>query len=102
MLIRTGRVPRRSALRLTLFQTASLRANMASLLPNTRDMLCNMEPLRIPRPQFDGMKFIKLNEQRGYYMTVRVNDKSPNDRPSIEGMFNSNAKEESSPDEQHS
>ncbi|CDW57262.1 hypothetical protein TTRE_0000555301 [Trichuris trichiura] len=75
---------------------------MASLLPNTREMLCNMEPLRIPRPQFDGMKFIKLNEQRGYYMTVRVNDKSPTDRPSIENVFNNKSKEEENDDDDNS
>ncbi|KRZ03538.1 Uncharacterized protein T11_321 [Trichinella zimbabwensis] len=44
------------------------------MLGNMREQLCTMEPLRIPRPQFDGMKFVHLNNNYGFYMTIKQHD----------------------------
>ncbi|KRY57111.1 hypothetical protein T03_15821 [Trichinella britovi] len=50
-----------------------------AMLRNMKEELYTMEPLKIPRPQFDGMKFVHLNENYGFYMTIKNDNFKPMD-----------------------
>lgn len=42
---------------------------------NLRENFCNMQPMRIPRPKFTGMEFVKTTGRLGYYTSIRRKDK---------------------------
>lgn len=66
---------------------------------NFREAFCNMQPMRIPRPKFTGMEFVKTSGRLGYYTSIRRREKlahiplnyinyAPNDQGIIEETTN--------------